>query len=993
MSYYHPIRARQRSIWLYNHIIRSRGSFLKFARRQLRRKIMCSKGITKITFKEFLRANIKSHWLRICLGPDTQEACMLCGEVFRETDLIKPVRCSRPGCPGIYCLQCFTDLQNLCTICLEPIQYGDLSDISEEKDSSEGEEKKRKKKRKKFKCKISKCLKKKESDDDSENENFRFKEEDYLLPPTNPSDSDYESEFDTENSYTYQQTKSLTDDKPNLYDTKFRDLEKQGIPDYASWDDSRNETTLPLRKNLSLGSLSTSSDDFEIILPSMKRPQKDTKSITDFSSSTGESQHTLEPENVHIDFDARVKYNVIKEPKKSTNTSIQTTNSTSNVESPISSTSSNIDYVDFNSNIDDKQTILKSNQEIIRKRTEFKSLERKKRLEEIMNSSRYKRESSSDKSTFASSNITLPSKSSDSSLSSIRSYVHNDKRYQEKVKSYYKHVNKSFTNISLTQPHPKHNNVINFIKNLFKKNKNREDSYPLKELNNSKKLLYCSLFSDNELCNRSVPPSTRSTETSLMGSAESFAQKTADKSKRQTPTVSEKPESFSSSDSEISDLDVYFRTTLASDSEHLPSPKAKKSPDLKLNKYITTSPPELIEQTPRFSREPPERDFCDTPIMSENSDSNEFVDSPKFSDFDKQIVMNKSRCSSCPVRIEKYYNPDVLNKAYSDPRSCDRNYNRKIRSFKNKNKLNDCETLRNCARPASNTVERRRSPEHVECKDEYKCSYKPQPPPLPLTFKAPEEDVVQVKPDSSKRYCCEECRYMCQKNECGELKQSDDNNICGSDYSETCECPNLVYQHTEEYLDLVNELGETLCLRNKNRVETTIREFEFLSRHNKGLEKPLFDDEDSGEPNYDNKVRCCCCNCCCRRPWTCQPPNSTRFDLDQHEAMHGRYRQHKCSKPHIDYPKYQPPRWQKDHRTGRWYKTFDESEFENDPYRPCGRTRYSSLSPPSSPHQKICNCDKCVCYNPKYNLPNDEDCRNFPAVCRCNCEYSCNVWY
>lgn len=69
----------------------------------------------------------------MCLGSDKQDACLLCGEVFREGDKTKPIRCQTPGCPGIYCEECFADLQNLCTVCLDPIEYGDLSDISEER--------------------------------------------------------------------------------------------------------------------------------------------------------------------------------------------------------------------------------------------------------------------------------------------------------------------------------------------------------------------------------------------------------------------------------------------------------------------------------------------------------------------------------------------------------------------------------------------------------------------------------------------------------------------------------------------------------------------------------------------------------------------------------------------------------------------------------------------------------------------------------------------
>lgn len=58
MCYYYPERARQRAVWLYNHILRSRGSFLKFIRRQLRRKFGKTKdGVTeKISLMDRLRA-------------------------------------------------------------------------------------------------------------------------------------------------------------------------------------------------------------------------------------------------------------------------------------------------------------------------------------------------------------------------------------------------------------------------------------------------------------------------------------------------------------------------------------------------------------------------------------------------------------------------------------------------------------------------------------------------------------------------------------------------------------------------------------------------------------------------------------------------------------------------------------------------------------------------------------------------------------------------
>ncbi|XP_067203088.1 trichohyalin-like isoform X1 [Linepithema humile] len=135
MCKYHPERARQRAAWLYNHIIRSRGSFLKFARRQLRRKFGMTEGerIEKVTFRE--------RCLAICpflnkLFPRKQNMCLLCGAPERP-DQEPHIKCATPGCVGLFCIRCFEDLQNLCTICRSPIEYGDLSDMSEERDSSD----------------------------------------------------------------------------------------------------------------------------------------------------------------------------------------------------------------------------------------------------------------------------------------------------------------------------------------------------------------------------------------------------------------------------------------------------------------------------------------------------------------------------------------------------------------------------------------------------------------------------------------------------------------------------------------------------------------------------------------------------------------------------------------------------------------------------------------------------------------------------------------
>lgn len=110
---------------------RSRGSFIKYARRQLRRKfgMFDEENKEAVTFKE--------HIMAICpllnkLMDHDENVCLLCGASERDNAL-PHTKCPNPGCIGLFCVQCFADLQNLCTICKAPMDYGDLSDISEER--------------------------------------------------------------------------------------------------------------------------------------------------------------------------------------------------------------------------------------------------------------------------------------------------------------------------------------------------------------------------------------------------------------------------------------------------------------------------------------------------------------------------------------------------------------------------------------------------------------------------------------------------------------------------------------------------------------------------------------------------------------------------------------------------------------------------------------------------------------------------------------------
>nr|XP_012140476.1 PREDICTED: DC-STAMP domain-containing protein 2-like [Megachile rotundata] len=227
MCQYYPDRAKQRAAWLYNHIIRSRGSFLKFARRQLRRKFGLTEGekTERVTLKQRLWATLPC--LRI-LFPLKEKVCLLCGSVERHDNL--HIKCPTPGCVGLFCTQCFADLQNLCTICRKPVEYGDLSDMSEEKDSSEDqfpvfkteepEEERTEIETEEEKTEV-------ETEEEVKDEEVEEKPEKEVAQQTDDVELDRTSE--TSYSYTYQE------ESPEEVDIKcrepWRDLEAQKIRD------------------------------------------------------------------------------------------------------------------------------------------------------------------------------------------------------------------------------------------------------------------------------------------------------------------------------------------------------------------------------------------------------------------------------------------------------------------------------------------------------------------------------------------------------------------------------------------------------------------------------------------------------------------------------------------------------------------------------------------------------------------------------------------
>ncbi|XP_045780299.1 DC-STAMP domain-containing protein 2-like isoform X2 [Maniola jurtina] len=138
MGHYRPERARTRAVWLYNHILRTRGSFMKLARRKLHREYKYSDQ-ENLTFRHWINSLLPCWCLRYIFGTLPKEPhCLLCNALEEEDDSdMKLITCKMAKCPGVYCTRCFCDIGHLCTICLPPEDYGDISDISLEKGSSD----------------------------------------------------------------------------------------------------------------------------------------------------------------------------------------------------------------------------------------------------------------------------------------------------------------------------------------------------------------------------------------------------------------------------------------------------------------------------------------------------------------------------------------------------------------------------------------------------------------------------------------------------------------------------------------------------------------------------------------------------------------------------------------------------------------------------------------------------------------------------------------
>ncbi|XP_006814964.1 DC-STAMP domain-containing protein 2-like [Saccoglossus kowalevskii] len=138
-AYYYPQRERERIAWLYTHILKRRGGFLRFLRKAIRKNSKNSHPTEKVSMIDFCAAMFPmvEKILKMC-GIE-KKYCLGCGQSGDKDDTENFKHCVNHGCKGIYCIMCFADLNNMCTLCMKPVDYGDYSDLSEERDSSDEE--------------------------------------------------------------------------------------------------------------------------------------------------------------------------------------------------------------------------------------------------------------------------------------------------------------------------------------------------------------------------------------------------------------------------------------------------------------------------------------------------------------------------------------------------------------------------------------------------------------------------------------------------------------------------------------------------------------------------------------------------------------------------------------------------------------------------------------------------------------------------------------
>lgn len=133
---FYPDRERARAAWLHSHLLSRRTGWITGVRRALR--LRWDAGETRAPgLVDMLLARAPLVRRVLNLVGIRRKHCLSCGASGAMDDDEGFRRCATPTCRAVYCAECFEELENRCTVCLNPAEYGDLSDVSEEQDSSD----------------------------------------------------------------------------------------------------------------------------------------------------------------------------------------------------------------------------------------------------------------------------------------------------------------------------------------------------------------------------------------------------------------------------------------------------------------------------------------------------------------------------------------------------------------------------------------------------------------------------------------------------------------------------------------------------------------------------------------------------------------------------------------------------------------------------------------------------------------------------------------
>lgn len=456
--------------------------------------------------------------------------------------------------------------------------------------------------------------------------------------------------------------------------------------------------------------------------------------------------------------------------------------------------------------------------------------------------------------------------------------------------------------------------------------------------------------------------------------------------------------------------------------------QASKQHQMKTDDH-SKSPPIKI-----YSREPPEKDESHTAMRNLSSQVVQRYHDETHSKSDSSVLSKNQRS-----RPDEYYNTHVVDTSMSPPRREYENIPNIPSNKKQRNKPEDyfntslIEAPTSSARasreyerilhskddgyPASlingsgtfreATALQKYEPKHIRYSidDEGTCSESTCPhhrrSMSPPSLETPHHITHYRSICRNKKYnsgcSCPKCKcYHCCDCQACPYTTDEEQTTSYSNTSLTTDFMDLPYQNNNEYLGLVHELEDTLSARNKERVRKTMREFEYLSKHNKSLEKPIFDDDDDAESNtaafhqYRQKhpharrrprsasagrnTKCCCQkkDCICRFSRRALNDCERRLaSVPPEVGCQGSVLKEMDPKPTVGdaTPKTIRcrTRWSMNPRTGEWYKVYDELEER---YCKSGPSRHHKSRSPEyhrdssgySRHNRPDRCYSSGCY-------------------------------